>query len=195
MSQHPIEASRSVMSDGALAHSIIAGQRIAEVELYRRYKPRLSRMLDSVTSNPADAADIHQEVLRIVIEKLRAGELRDKNKLTSFVFQVGRYQTVGYYRKQKKLEFCANIESHIDPNANDPARMQCDTIVREVIDSMELDRDRRILSMYYIQEREKIEVCDLLDLNALHFDRVLFRARQRFKAKWMNRVESTDNLF
>ncbi|MFT6433591.1 MAG: RNA polymerase sigma-70 factor (ECF subfamily) [Candidatus Azotimanducaceae bacterium] len=178
------------MSDGALADQIIQGKRVAEVELYRRFQPRLSRMLNSVTADPADAADIHQEVLRIVIEKLRAGELRDKNKLTSFIFQVGRYQTLGYYRKQRKLQFCNDMEIHIDPDIDDPVRTQYRAIVREVIDSMERDRDRLILYMFYIQEREKPEICEILSLGSLHFSRVLFRARQRFKLKWETRIDA-----
>lgn len=185
-------ASDAGITDGALADQIIQGKRVAEVELYRRFQPRLSRMLNSVTTDPADAADIHQEVLRIVIEKLRAGELRDKDKLTSFIFQVGRYQTIGYYRKQRKLQFCDDMETHIDPDTDDAERIQYRAIVREVIDSLELDRDRRILTMVYIQEREKPEICENLRLSSLHFNRVLFRARQRFKLKWVTRIDSVE---
>ena len=189
MNQQVVPTQDAGITDGALAHRIIQGQRVAEIELYRRYQPKLSRMLNTVTSNPADAADIHQEVLRIVIEKLRAGELRDKNKLSSFVLQVGRYQTLGYYRKQSKLQLSDDIESYIDPDTNDPVRSQYRTMVREVIDSMTQERDRHILYLFYIQEREKHEICHNLALTSLHFDRVLFRARQRFKTKWLNRVE------
>ena len=190
MSQQVVRPKEAGMTDGTLASRIIQGQRIAEIELYRRYQPKLSRMLNSITSDPADAADIHQEVLRIVIEKLRAGELRDREKLSSFVYQVGRYQTLGYYRKQRRLQFCEDMESYIDPDANDPVRIQYRTMVREVIDSMDQPRDRRILYLFYVQEYEKHEICDHLELTTLHFDRVLFRARQRFKAKWLSRTES-----
>mgnify|MGYP001593127448 FL=1 len=192
MSQQLASSEEAGMTDGVLASRITQGQRVAEVELYRRYQPKLSRMLKSIASNPADVADIHQEVLRIVIEKLRAGELRNKNKLGSFVLQVGRYQTLGFYRKQRRFQFCEDMESYEDSDANDPIRVQYRAIVREVIDSMEQRRDRSILYFFYIEEQEKQDICERLELSTLHFDRVLFRARQRFKTKWLDRTEKLE---
>ncbi len=47
--------------------------------------------------------------------------------------------------------------------------------------SFETDRDRQILYRFYIAEEDKERICADLDLSSLHFNRVLFRARQRFK--------------
>ena len=43
------------------------------------------------------------------------------------------------------------------------------------------DRDREILSRYYIADENKEDICRDLELSDLHFNRVLFRARQRYR--------------
>ena len=87
------------------------------------------------------------------------------------------------------------METHIDPDIDDPVRIHYRAIVSEVTDSMERDRDLLILYMFYIQEREKPEICEILSLSSLHFSRVLFRARQRFKLKWETRIDSAKQDF
>jgi RNA polymerase sigma-70 factor (ECF subfamily) len=60
-------------------------------------------------------------------------------------------------------------------------------IVRRVLAELKNDRDREILSRYYIADQDKEDICRDLDLSDLHFNRVLFRARQRYRElfeKW-----------
>jgi RNA polymerase sigma-70 factor (ECF subfamily) len=53
--------------------------------------------------------------------------------------------------------------------------------VRRLIGELDTDRDRQILYRFYIAEEDKERICADLELSSLHFNRVLFRARQRFK--------------
>jgi RNA polymerase sigma-70 factor (ECF subfamily) len=53
--------------------------------------------------------------------------------------------------------------------------------VRRLIRELPTDRDRQLLLRYYVSEEEKESLCADLGLDSLHFNRVLFRARQRFK--------------
>ena len=49
------------------------------------------------------------------------------------------------------------------------------------------DRDREILFRFYLAEDDKERICRDLGLTAVHFNRVLFRARERFRElyrKW-----------
>ncbi len=60
-------------------------------------------------------------------------------------------------------------------------------MVRQVLTELKNDRDREILSRYYIADQDKDVICRDLQLSGLHFNRVLFRARQRYKElfeKW-----------
>lgn len=54
-------------------------------------------------------------------------------------------------------------------------------IVRRVLAEMASERDRQILFRFYVAEDEKDEICNDLGLTSLHFNRVLFRARERFR--------------
>jgi len=47
---------------------------------------------------------------------------------------------------------------------------------------MRSERDHQILFRFYLQEQEKAEICRDLGLTSLHFNRVLFRARERYRA-------------
>jgi RNA polymerase sigma-70 factor (ECF subfamily) len=46
---------------------------------------------------------------------------------------------------------------------------------------MRSKRDRTLLMRFYIDEEEKEKICLELNLSSLHFNRVIFRARRRFK--------------
>ena len=46
---------------------------------------------------------------------------------------------------------------------------------------MTVKRDRDLLLRYYVHEEEKPEICRALGLDSLHFNRVLYRAKQRFR--------------
>ena len=42
-------------------------------------------------------------------------------------------------------------------------------------------RDREIIKRFYLDEEDKAEICRSMGLSPLHFDRVMFRARQRVR--------------
>jgi len=54
-------------------------------------------------------------------------------------------------------------------------------MVRRLIGELPTDRDRQLLLRFYVGEEDKERICADLGLDSLHFNRVLFRARQRFK--------------
>lgn len=53
--------------------------------------------------------------------------------------------------------------------------------MRRVLAELPSDRDREILFRFYIAEDEKDSICRDLGLTSLHFNRVLFRARERYR--------------
>ena len=66
-------------------------------------------------------------------------------------------------------------------------------IVHQVISTMRSRRDRMLLLRYYIAEEEKELICSDLNLSHLHFNRVLFRARRRFRELLIGHEESFGN--
>jgi RNA polymerase sigma-70 factor (ECF subfamily) len=53
--------------------------------------------------------------------------------------------------------------------------------VRESILSLKNSRDKEILYRYYINEHDKDEICQHLDIDFRHFDKVISRARSRLR--------------
>ena len=73
--------------------------------------------------------------------------------------------------------------------AHDPTQSQFRNLLMQkrasavqlILESLPNPRDRALLEAYYIQEKDKSEICEALDLGERHFDKVLYRAKQRFR--------------
>ena len=97
------------LSDAELVRQIASGSdREAEAELFRRMAPRV-RLYGLRHLRDAHAADdLTQQVLITTLETLRAGRLREPEKLASFVLGTCRMMVLdlrrGAQRKQRLLE-------------------------------------------------------------------------------------------
>jgi RNA polymerase sigma-70 factor (ECF subfamily) len=93
-------------------------------------------------------------------------------------------------RRQKWEGDSEAAEAAPDPAPGQLSRLLAQeraAIARRVLAELKNDRDREILSRYYIADQDKEAICRDLDLSDLHFNRVLFRARQRYRElfeKW-----------
>ena len=76
----------------------------AEAELCRRFAPRVRLYGLRHLRNEAAAADLMQQVMLMLIERLRAGALREPNKLASFVFGICRMVVLDLRRGQARRE-------------------------------------------------------------------------------------------
>jgi RNA polymerase sigma-70 factor (ECF subfamily) len=171
-----------------LVHRIVSGDPAAEAELVQRFSRALSFLSRRLTRDEAAAEDLYQETFRLVIEKVRGGELREPEKLPGFVSSMARNLFLGSVRRSGRRQ-----KWHGDPEATetapDPAPGQLTKLlaqeraatVRRVLTELGNERDREILSRYYIADEPKEDICRDLELTDLHFNRVLFRARQRYK--------------
>jgi RNA polymerase sigma-70 factor, ECF subfamily len=178
-----------------LVSRILAGDRNAETELVERYHRGVTAIIRREVGGAVGAAeDLYQETFRIALEKIRRGDLREPEKLSGFVCAVARNLVIDYFRRASRRESLTEIEDAAP--TPDPAPSQIDqllqreraAIVRQVIDELPSDRDRQLLFRFYIAEEEKDRICDDLGLTPLHFNRVLFRARERYKELYLKAV-------
>ena len=180
-----------------LVHRILSGDPSAETELVQRFSRALSFLLRRLTRDEAVAEDLYQETFRLVIEKVRRGELREPERLPGFVSSMAKNLFLGSARRGGRRQ-----KWHGDPEAAetapDPAPGQLAKLlaqeraaaVRQVLAELKNDRDREILSRYYIADEPKENICRDLELSDLHFNRVLFRARQRYRELFEKRQQA-----
>jgi hypothetical protein len=68
-----------------------------------------------------------------------------------------------------------------DPDWARVGRPQWATAARQMLDEMPATRDRELLMRFYLHDEEKEQICQDLRLSMEHFNRVIFRARNRFR--------------
>jgi len=176
--------STSPPDPGDLVARIAAGDRAAETHFIATYL-RGVRALVRRRCRPNDPSveDLVQDVLSRVLERLRAGAIRDAAALPAYVQAAIAYATNAEYRTRRPAE---GIEAIADLPAPDNPAEQLDSnrraaILRSLLAQLPVPRDREILVRFYLEEQDKDEVCRSLGIEASHFHRVVFRARERFR--------------
>ena len=130
----PEDSRLAALDDGALARRIAeagtAPDTAAETELYRRLAPRVRLYgLRHLRDQPA-AADLVQQVLLMTIERLRAGKVREPERIASFVLGSCRMTVLeirrGTRRRETLLETWSDATEAFEapePLALDPDRL------------------------------------------------------------------------
>jgi RNA polymerase sigma-70 factor (ECF subfamily) len=181
-----------------LVGRIREGDSGADAELVERYRRGIAIILRAESRNAAAVDDLFQETFRIALEKIRQGDLRDPRRLSGFICSLARNLVIDHFRKvaarrttgDAKLAEIASVR--VDP-LETLLRIERGEFVRRVLSEMPSDRDRQILFRYYVAEDEKDAICRDLDLTSLHFNRVLFRARERYRDLYLERAGSRNN--
>ena len=174
-------------SPAELALAIMRGDRNAEAALYARYHPQTLFILERRIGDPELAQDLCQEAMCIALERLRQQPLNEPDKLAAFLHSTALNLYIAETRKaERRKTFIdpAVLEELADGSQNQYRtllRQRSADAVRRLLAALENSRDRTLLYQYYIQEKDKAQVCADLGLTQRHFDRVLFRAKQRFK--------------
>lgn len=170
-----------------LASAISRGDRNAEAVLYKQYYPATLYLLERRTGNKDLAQDLCQEAFCVLIERLRAQALEQPEKLAGYLYHIAINVQIADLRKTLRRNTATNsdlMDTIADSRQNQLRQLlreRTASAVRTLIDAMDNSRDRKLLYGYFIQEKDKEEICKELDLSHRHFDRVLFRAKQRFK--------------
>ena len=91
-------------SDGDLARGVAARDVAAESELYRRFAPRVRGYGVRHLRDEDAARDLVQQVMLLVIEKLRAGLVRDADQVASFILGVSRTIAIDVKRRERRRD-------------------------------------------------------------------------------------------
>ncbi len=164
------------LSDAELVRQIGAGDREAEAELFRRMAPRvrlygLRHLRDEQASD-----DLTQQVLITTLEALRAGRLRDPEKLASFVLGTCRMTVLdlrrGTQRKERLLErFGADLLSPVQLSM---PRLDHDQLTR-CVQSLK-ERERAVVVMTFYDEQTGADVASFLSISEANVRVIRHRA-------------------
>jgi len=90
--------------DASLARRISASDTAAEAEFCRRFAPRIRLFGRKWLRSDAAAADLVQDVLLMALQKLRAGEVREPERIASFMLGTARQMMVDSRRNSGRRE-------------------------------------------------------------------------------------------
>jgi RNA polymerase sigma factor (sigma-70 family) len=128
---------------------------------------------------------IHDSFL-IVVKAIRRGDLREPERLMGFVRTVVRRQVAGYidsavHRRREQVDMDTVVrllDVGENPEAVAIARQQKD-IARTVLAKLS-ERDREILTRFYLHEQTQQQICDEMELTDTQFRLLKSRAKARF---------------
>jgi RNA polymerase sigma-70 factor, ECF subfamily len=169
----------------ALVESIQQGELSGMEELYsvfsRGVRFYLCRQL-----GPQDLDDKVHDTFLIVVQAIRKGELREPERLMGFVRTVVRRQVASQIdravqsrRDQAELDRTAFVSDHRETPEEAAILRQHEAVAETVLRSVS-DRDREILTRFYLQEQTQQEICDEMNLSETQFRLLKSRAKARF---------------
>ena len=170
-----------------LVASIRDGDEAAERELIERYSRGLRFLLSRQLGDDERARDLLQETFIVALSKLRETPLEQPERLAGYLRGIAQNVARSGIRKRSREPLPMEPEA-VDAIPTDDARPfarlsadQRAAAVRQLLESMTVERDRELLRRYYLYDEDKPTICRALGLDSLHFNRVLHRAKQRFR--------------
>ncbi len=165
------------LNDAELVRQIGSGtDREAEAELFRRMAPRIRLYGLRHLRDEHASQDLTQQVLITTLEALRAGRLREPEKLASFVLGTCRMMVIelrrGAQRKERLLEqFGAHLPAPVPPYIPHLDHEQLTRCVRNL-----KERERTVIVMSFYDEQTSADVASFLGVSEANVRVIRHRA-------------------
>ncbi len=153
--------------------------------VYRDY-PGLRALILRRVRDPEAAADILQDAAVTTLEKLRRGEIAHPENVGGYLYRVALNHLRNHRRKDRSALSSADALDELPAAENDAGwenvrGRQWATAARQMLEEMPVARDREVLVRFYLDDEDRETICRELRLSEEHFNRVIFRARNRFR--------------
>jgi RNA polymerase sigma-70 factor (ECF subfamily) len=169
----------------ALVESIQNGELRGMEELYRVFS-RGVRFYLCRQLGPQDLDDKVHDTFLIVVHAIRRGELREPDRLMGFVRTVVRRQvaaqidrSVQSRREQAEFDTRTFVADRRDSPEEAAIVRQHEEVAEAVLRGVS-DRDREILTRFYLKEQTQEEICRDMNLSETQFRLLKSRAKARF---------------
>jgi RNA polymerase sigma-70 factor (ECF subfamily) len=172
------------LEDAALAQAIAAAaprtDEHAEAELYRRLAPRARLYGLRHLRDPQAAADLAQQVLLMTLERLRAGKLRDPEKLASFVLGMCRMVVLEIRRGTRRREQLLAVYGERSETFESPEPLLDRDKLAGCLEAL-AERDRAVLVHTFFDDQPADAVAKALALRAGNVRVIRHRALERLR--------------
>lgn len=171
-------------SDGDLARRISKGESDAteaEAELFRRLAPRVRLYGLRHLRDPAAADDLVQEVLVLTLERLRAGSVREPDRLASFVLGTCRLVVRNLRRGQRRREALLDRFAAVFPHRTEPDLLLLDQGRLQACLEGLAPRERTVLVLTFFAEQPSSEIGARLSLSSENVRTIRRRAFGRLR--------------
>jgi len=171
--------------DAVLARRIAAAgpglAAAAEAELYRRLAPRVRLYGLKHLRERHAAADLAQQVLLMTIERLRAGQVREPERLASYVLGMCRMATLDFRRNALRKDrlneqFASTLRLPEQPESPHLDRDQLARCVQSL-----KERERTVIVMTFYDDQTAADVSNFLGVSDANVRVIRHRAIQQLR--------------
>ena len=168
-----------------LVERIQSGETDGMTELYELFSKGI-RFYLCRQLGPQELDDKIHDTFLVVVQAIRRGELREPQRLMGFVRTIVRRQVAAHIDKAVQtrrdyMEMDATVRVP-DPRGNPEERAiyrQQEEMVRRILAELS-ERDREILTRFYLREQSQGSICTEMDLSETQFRLLKSRAKARF---------------
>jgi RNA polymerase sigma-70 factor (ECF subfamily) len=175
-----------VEGDARLVLAIAEGTDLRD-ELYTKYRRPLLQVFLQRRIHREAAQDLLQLTFLQAIKKIRAEGLDDPSNIGGYLYRTATKLATSYWRgelarpanppSEELLATLRDDAASLEERVDKQMLAKC---IRELMNHLQLARDRDVLVRFYLYEEPKDAICRALELTDLQFNQVLWRARQRF---------------
>jgi RNA polymerase sigma-70 factor, ECF subfamily len=179
------ESSGSSVDWSELVHRIQSGDESGMEDLYRVFA-RGIRFYLCRQLGPQELDDKVHDTFLIVVQAIRRGDLREPERLMGFVRTVVRRQVAAHIdrvvhsrREEMHLDVGVRVaDGRSNPEQNAALHQKIE-FMRSILRKLS-DRDREVLTRFYLHEQSQEQICDEMNLTETQFRLLKSRAKARF---------------
>jgi RNA polymerase sigma-70 factor, ECF subfamily len=143
--------------------------------------------LERKCGSAAVAEDLLSEAIETSLRKLREGKIERPEQMIGYVYRVALNHLRNFRRRDKTSKSAPEALENLEDERSADVALPIDharwaKVVMEVLKELPAARDRQLLVSFYLGEEDKETLCRRLGLDEKHFNRVIYRARERFRA-------------
>jgi RNA polymerase sigma-70 factor (ECF subfamily) len=135
---------------------------------------------------PQELDDKVHDTFVVVVQAIRRGELREPSRLMGFVRTIVRRQVAAHidkvvHTRRDQIDLDSTVRL-ADPEGNPEQRAifsQRSELINRVLGELS-DRDREILTRFYLMEQSQDQICSEMGLSETQFRLLKSRAKARF---------------